>query len=309
MLVGQTTFAVDGSQIPPSTDFSVPVGAVQVAWFENRHAPGGQYVKDLIFEVLAPEELSGTPEEAAPENRPTESAFPDSQVNLRRFETECHVLASYIQAHGDERPAPVCFLDGSLVVSFVRHMSPELRRAYVLAVTSLMRASRDCRVPLVGYVDTSYAHDLLAMLACVFRLPQSAHLNDGNLLRPQMQWGERSQVYLCARDDKVLPLYDADSRDICFTYLKTTGGGSPARLEFPGWLARDAAELERSLAVVRAECVVGNGYPYALETADAVAVVGQEDRKRFYAAFQEFARREGLNLRYSRKALSKKTRR
>jgi hypothetical protein len=96
---------------------------------------------------------------------------------------------------------------------------------------------------------------------------------------------------------------------VCFTYLKTTAGGAPTRLEFPRWLAEDEAELERVLNLVRAECIVGNGYPYALETADAVAVISLQDRERFYAAFQQFAEKEGLTLRYSRKALSKRARR
>ena len=34
VLLNTPTFAVDGSQIPPSRDFSVPVGAVQIGWFE-----------------------------------------------------------------------------------------------------------------------------------------------------------------------------------------------------------------------------------------------------------------------------------
>jgi len=63
------------------------------------------------------------------------------------------------------------------------------------------------------------------------------------------------------------------------------------------------------LNLVRAECVVGAGYPYALETADAVAVLTMQDRERFYWLFQEFAEREGLPLRFSRKVVSKKGRR
>ena len=31
--------------------------------------------------------------------------------------------------------------------------------------------------------------------------------------------------------------------------------------------------LERVVDVVRAECVAGTGYPYAMETADALAVI------------------------------------
>jgi hypothetical protein len=124
-----------------------------------------------------------------------------------------------------------------------------------------------------------------------------------------MGWGDRGQVYVCAREDEVLPEYGPQARQVCFTYLKTTADGAPARLEFPRWLAEDATELQRVLNLVRAECIVGNGYPYALETADAVSVISIQDRERFYAAFQQFAEKEGLMLRYSRKALSKRMRR
>lgn len=303
VLLNTPTFAVDGSQIPPSRDFSVPVGAVQVGWFENPHAPGAEYVKDLTFEVLAPNELA---EEADDRGG---GDFPDWRVNLRRFEMECRVIVKYIEAHKNTNPAPLCFFDGSLVVSFAQHMRPNLRQKYVRAVADMLRASGECRVPLAGYVDTSFASDLVTMLFLLNRLPRAPRLSDGSLLRPLMQWGDRSQVYICARDDNVLPEYGPQAREVCFTYLKTTAFGAPARLELPRWLAEDEAELERVLNLVRAECIVGNGYPYAIETADAVAVISLQDRERFYATFQQFADKEGLALRYSRKALSKRTRR
>jgi hypothetical protein len=91
-------------------------------------------------------------------------------------------------------------------------------------------------------------------------------------------------------------------------YLKTTADRPPARLDLPSWLLEDG-ELERTLDVVRAECVVGNGYPYAVETADAVAVITVQDRERFYRVFQEFAEKERLPLRFSRKTASKSSRR
>jgi len=303
VLLNTATFAVDGSQIPPSRDFSVPVGAVQVGWFENPHAPGGDYVKDLTFEVLAPNELGEETDDRGGGD------FPDWRVNLRRFEMECQKIVEYIETHGGAQPAPLCFFDGSLVVSFAQHMRPNLRQKYVKAVTDMLRASRTSRVPVVGYVDTSFASDLVMMLFFLNRLPRVPRLSDGSLLRPLMQWGDRSQVYICARDDKVLPEYGSQAREVCFTYLKTTADGAPARLEFPRWLAEDESELERVLNLVRAECIVGNGYPYAIETADAVAVISLQDRERFYATFQQFAEKEGLALRHSRKALSKRVRR
>jgi hypothetical protein len=301
-LLNAPTFAVDGSQIPPSRDFSLPVGAVQVGWFENPHSPGGQYVKDLAFEVLSPDEMV----EGAGDGR---SDFPDERVNLRRFQMECRAIVEYVEAHASAATPPLCFFDGSLVVSFTRAMRPGLRQAYIEAIVTMLRAAQSARVPLVGYVDTSYARDLVSMLEHVEGLPPAPRLNDASLLRSRMNWGDRSQIYVCARDDDVLPEYGPWAEQVCFTYLKTTADGAPARLEFPRWLVEDEAALERAVDLVRAECVVGNGYPYAVETADAVAVIGMEDRERFYATFQQFAEKEGLALRYSRKALSKRGRR
>jgi hypothetical protein len=124
-----------------------------------------------------------------------------------------------------------------------------------------------------------------------------------------MAWGDRTTAWTCARKDAVLPLDEHKYYNrICFLYLKTTADGPPARLELPCWLL-EAGELERVVNMVRAECVVGNGYPYPVETADAVAVITVPDRERFYRAFQEFAEKEGLPLQFSRKAVSKRGRR
>ena len=39
-LDGRPVLAVDGSQIVPTTDYSPPVGAVQIGWFFNDRRPG-----------------------------------------------------------------------------------------------------------------------------------------------------------------------------------------------------------------------------------------------------------------------------
>ena len=301
VLEGVSTVAVDGSQITPSKDVSLPVGAVQVGWFVNLHAEGQPYVKDIAFEVLAPDELADESEDVL--------GFPDWRVNARRFVLECEKLVEMMQAARESATKPVCFFDGSLVVSFVQHMLPERQRLYVDAVMALLAASEACRVPLVGYVDTSYAYDLAAMLDALTGRRVHRRISDGALLRPRMEWGDRTAAYVCARDDRVLPVGGSKYYDrVCFVYLKTTADRPPARLDLPRWLL-EAGELERVVDVVRAECVVGNGYPYALETADAVAVITMQDRERFYRVFQEFVEKEGLPLRFSQKAMSKRVRR
>jgi hypothetical protein len=301
VLAGVTTAAVDGSQITPTKDVSMPVGAVQIGWFVNPHTDDVRYVKDVTFDVLPPDELAGEEEEGF--------GFPDWRINLRRFAGECHKLIELMAAHRDAEVRPVCFFDGSLVVSFVQPLRPERQREYVRAVMDLLAASERYRVPLVGYVDTSYANDLLVMLNRLAGKHGRPPVGDGAVLRSRMGWGDRTTAWICAREDDVLPLGGEKYYDrVCFLYLKTTADRPPARLDLPRWVV-EGGELERVMDVVRAECVVGNGYPYALETADAVAVITRQDRERFYRVFQEFAEREGLPLRFARKAVSKRGRR
>lgn len=303
VLAGVPTVAVDGSQIAPSMELSFPVGAIQIGWFVNPHSPGGDYVKSIDFDVLAPDELGdevGT------------QGFPDWRVNLERFIGECEHLAGWMEAYAGADPTPVCFFDGSLIVSFVQQMRPERQRRYIEAVRALLAASERTRVPLVGFIDTSLASDLLTMLNVLTQSRGARTLSDGALIRPRMRWGERTTAWICARDDQVEPIGTERAgkyyEQVAFVYLKTTSEGSPARLDLPRWVL-EAGELERVVDIVRAECVVGNGYPYAVETADAVAVITQQDRERFYRVLQEFVKRRRLPLRFRRKAISKRGRR
>ena len=302
VLLGLSTVAVDGSQIPLSKEISVPVGAVQIGWFVNPHDSRAEYVKDVAFEILAPDELA---QDESSSRGQAMVGFPDRWVNARRFVGECKRLVSLMEEAKDAAVKPVCFFDGSLVISFAQHMEPALQREYVGAVTALLAASEMHRVPLVGYIDGSYARDLIAMVEQLVDAGHQPSLSDGSLLRPRMSWGDRSAAFICARDDAVKQRY---YEGVVFAYLSTTAEALPARLDVPRWVLEDG-QLDDVVDVVRAECVVGNGYPYALETADAVAVITHRDRERFYRVFQEFAGRMGLPLQFNRKAISKRRRR
>ncbi len=302
VLLGVPTAAVDGSQITPSKEISLPVGAIQVGWFVNPHRPEADYSKDIEFEILAPDELAN--DEGSSQSQDV-LGFPDREVNARRFVRECEKLVELIEEAQDAEVRPVCFFDGSLVISFVEHMDSALQRRYVGAVTALLSASEEHRVPVVGYIDGSYARDLVSMLIHVSGVNVQRSISDGAVLRSQMNWGDRSAAYVCAREDAVEQRY---YDDVVFVYVKTTADGRPARLDVPRWVLEEG-QLEQVVDVVRAECVVGNGYPYAVETADAVAVITHRDRERFYRLFQEYSQRRELPLRFSRKATSKRGRR
>jgi hypothetical protein len=76
----------------------------------------------------------------------------------------------------------------------------------------------------------------------------------------------------------------------------------------PRWIL-DAGRADEIIDRVRAESVVGVGYPYAIETADALAVISQQDRERFYRILQDFLEQSGIPLSTARKMRSKQQRR
>src|SRR5215475_2131801 len=57
VLLDHPTLAIDGSQIKHDPDYSIPIAAVQVAWFENHHTLAGRYTKDVKLAALGPEDL------------------------------------------------------------------------------------------------------------------------------------------------------------------------------------------------------------------------------------------------------------
>ncbi len=307
ILCGVPVMAADGSQITPNRDYSVPVGAVQVGWFVNGHDPAVPYEKDLRFEVLLPEDAG----DAAAATGEDAEGFPDLQVNVRRFEMECESLVAGLERLADRAPMAVAFFDGSFVISFAALLRPALRLRYVNAVRGLLAASERTGVPVVGYVDGSRSRDMAGMLHALAPHTPPPTAGDAVLLGSRMAWGDRSEAFLCARDDGLFerldPALDYYDR-VAFVYVKVSQDNPPARVEVPSWVL-GAGLLERVVDVVRAECVAGTGYPYAMETADALAVITMADRERFYRAYQEFLEALGIRLRYARKARSKRQRR
>jgi len=317
VLTGRVTCAADGSQILPGREISLPVAAVQAAWFENPHTPGGQdtYRKESRFAIITPQELLEAEGGAA---------TAADLVGLRRFELELGALSEFLERRRGWRTRgermPLAFFDGTLLLSTTRTRAETLDfpRTYVKAIIAAVELSRDTEVPLVGYIDQSYARDLVRLLdllstdarptATVFdaRLLSAIADDDGEPLFAA--WGDRTIFCYCVREG-MKEFQDPEGNPLIgFLYLQTTGEGAPARLDIPAWVYQ-AGLIDEVVNTVRAECVVGNGYPYALETADAAAVITMQDREQFLRAMQEFATEQNLGFRVSRKPISKAHRR
>jgi hypothetical protein len=293
VLNGVTTCAVDGSQIASSRDLSIPVGLVQIGWFVNPHDGGAPYQKAVQVEVLTPEELVLE-----------QGGIDDGEIEWRRWSGEMHCAMAFMREHAGERA--LAFIDGPLIVSFVGKLSPVRQKRYITLVEELLACSAETRVPVVGYTDSSYASDLTALLLRLSGQVGRPQVSDAALLNNRMEWGDRCRLYLCSRDDGIpnTSYYE----HVLFAYLKTTSDHPPSRVDLPRWVM-DAGLHDWVFDVIRAECVVGVGYPYPLETADAVAVLSSQDRERFYQLLQQFAQTNALPLRFSRKSMSKRSRR
>lgn len=310
ILHGRTTFAADGSQLYAEKETTLPIGAVQIGWFENPHDGSKVYEKSGSFELLTPKDLlSGDDEPFDPSTR----------VGERRFHAEVKRAGEFLSKHKgwQERGErmPLAFFDGTLLVS-ISLPRTTLQKSFVQAMVNLIRHSRDVRVPIIGYIDRSFARDLVTMVShfAVEPIERKGSVYDTALLQHGEQnvlpnWGDRTRFFYSRRNG-LAEYNEADSGRalVGFVYLQTTADGAAARLDIPSWIYDDGL-LNELIDVVRAECVVGLGYPYPLEAADQAAVISNIDRDVFFRALQDFAAREKLDFSVSRKNASKARRR
>jgi hypothetical protein len=294
-LTGIPTFAVDGSQIYPSKDFSIPIAVIQIGWFENFHQENGDYEKDVAVDLITPSQFAtlGKGESL------------DRLVNRRRLELEVRRIIDYMQTHS-RQSSRLAFYDGSLIASFAETFDRPTYECYLKTLRQLLKSSQQHQIPLVAYIDTSAAEDTTQMLQRVLGLPPISGVSDPQLLNPLMEWGDRTLLCRCCRPG-ILKDYQEQANQVTFTYLKTHAG-YPVRLELPLWIF-EAGLLEEVIDWVRAEAIIGRGYPYAIETADQVTVLRSEDRKLFYRILQDWAEQEEIPFRLSRKMVSKAQRR
>lgn len=313
ILQKRTTFAADGSQLFVEREVSLPVAAVQVGWFENPHDDAQGYEKNARFFVLSPEELLKDQEEPV---------IPETRVGQKRFEAEVEKVEEFLLKKKGWRERsekmPLAFFDGTLLISFARPQT-ELQESFIKRMVALVKLSRETKVPLVGYVDRSYARDVLGLLDAInnTKTANKRTLDDASILHAAVSdtskilknWGDRTCFCYSKRRGLDAFIDEKTQKSIVgFCYLQTTSDNPPARLDIPSWIYEENL-LNEVLDVVRAECVVGLGYPYALETADQIAVITLRDREIFLQALQGFANQNKLGFNVSRKAASKGRRR
>lgn len=303
ILEGTTTFAVDGSQLMPNKEVSVPTALVQVGWFLNPHQKGKAFEKQTYTEVIGPRELLSSGSE--------DKMFHDQYISLKRYQLETRKMEHFLERYTHIEPVSLGFFDGSLLISFAEVLMDVHRNAYLDAATSLLERSYQTTVPIVGYIDTSLARDLVKMLSLYFfnETPSKQDgIRDTDLVDSLLPaWGDRTIAFKLKRKG-ILKHYEDVGGGLGFVYLRTAMDRPPARVEFPYWLV-EAGILEHVLNLLRAELIVGNGYPYAIETADEIACFQPRDRALFASLLQSFLKERQLECSIASKRRSKQRRR
>jgi hypothetical protein len=306
VLQNRTTFAADGSQLFIDREVTMPVAAVQIGWFENSHRADGVYEKNARFIILSPSDLLSADEPAIPETR----------VSERRFREEIETAQVFLRGKRGWRERgermPVAFYDGTLFLSIALERT-QIQSEMIERLVGLVRTSKAAGVPIVGFVDRSYARDLMTLADRIEGRdgPSVRTIDDVSVISSFAlpSWGDRSPFFFGRRRGLEFFIDDDSGESIAgFVYLRTTAGNPPARIDVPTWVYRDGL-LDEVLDVVRAECVIGLGYPYPIEAADQTAVITHRDREVFLHALQGFAKENSLDFRISRKAASKGRRR
>src|SRR5215210_2416856 len=85
VLFDRVTGAADGSQYLPGREISLPVAAVQVAFFENPHTRDGKYIKEADLSLITPAAIMQADTDI------------DSLVGFRRFREETRALKDFLK--------------------------------------------------------------------------------------------------------------------------------------------------------------------------------------------------------------------
>lgn len=300
-----SVFATDGSQISPSHHeiaycYLINVGRVMLHYGQNLHP-----LLDSWPEVsYKPQDLYVSKQWGI---------RTEEWMGYRRAVLESQVLAEmacrWVQPPGAHPGPNLALVDGSLIYWFLDGLPLEARERILQPILEAGQQLQGAKIPLLGYVSASRSSEgtnFLRLQACPYETPNCtancdhleeertpcqvfAPLRDATLWGHLLAAGQRSPLWRSSL--RILDLYEEAQR-VYFCYLHV--GTEIARLEFPAWVAEDAALLEQSLAIVLAQVSKGFGYPVALAEAHNQAVVRGGDRARFFALLEQQMIRAGL---------------
>lgn len=314
-LLQKTVVASDGSQIYSSQEYSIPVALIHVARCRNDHSIEKKYSKDTLIRILSPEEL------LLEESGRKKKTFSQEPVDCIRFKMECDLLTQEMEIIKNEIPKinqAYFIMDGSLILSFLDRSNPKIQEVHLQSLKNAIAESRKTKYPLIGYVDSSRAKDVVNMVAYLspLNLKSINYISDSTVIEKyfrenleiNMKFGDRTCSFICDRNEPVYKKYPSEIKQgIAFFYIKLNSE-QLARVEFPDYILNNEEIIDELANIIIAESIIGQGYPHIIDQVHHAAVIHAKERSKFYRLFQKFCMDEKLQFRIFNKARSKQRR-
>lgn len=294
VLEGEAITGVDGSQAPADKIISLPIALVRAVGFLNRH--NGDYEKLEKYRCLTSEDAYLESSDYLRLN--------SLEVNYSRFSLENEVALNSLE----EDPSLI-LIDNTFILSYLLTSSTaEYLDLHLDSLLDLLERTKG-RSMVAGVVDPSQSKELSNSLSKAYGLRKNP-VHDSSLLFKYLDLFDRSCVYRSKRG--VLRRYEKEQggervdyrNEIGFFYLKTHSH-KPMRVEFPLWVHRKGL-VEKLANLIRASCVVGEGYPYELSKAHEYVVISKNEKEKFYEIVQKIAEGKGLDYSLSQKEFKKR---
>lgn len=219
----------------------------------------------------------------------------------------------------NERECTIALSDGTLILWRLEAAPNDFRGRILAPFIRIMDEFRDLRVPVAGYISFPGSTDVINALRVGLCPEKTSYCNqcpytewpelpcapiegltDRFLFSTVLKPGEASPVFKSS--SKILEMYG--EHRIYFFYINI--GEEIARVEIPGWVARDAELLARVHTLVFDQARKGKGYPVVVAEAHEQAVVKGRDREFFFDLIREALVKSDFKVAVSRKGLSKR---
>lgn len=314
-----TIAAADGSNIPPDRHKPVRFYVLNAAWVRLTYGdmPG--------FESNVRTHLRHRPEDLYFD--PDDRLFPveGSRLSAKMAVAELEALRQAIESDDADLPA-VALIDGTMILWMIQS-EPEIRDELLTPYLRTLDWFYEQGIPVASYISSPGSFELANMLR-VYVCPEPADdckqchtdedlrlcyevrdFRDPALLQTMLAAGERTCLF--SSQSQILKHYG--KHEIHYFYMNTGDEvmGEIARIETPQWVASDEDLLRRLHAALWDQCCRSGEqppYPPALHEAHEKAVISTGDREVVERLLMERLIDEDVPVRYSAKALHKRTR-
>lgn len=269
-----TLIAADGSQINPSRHRALQFCLINVGLIHVEHGSGQVPVQQVFTKLLDQDELYTS----------EGKLIGEEEVALHRDLMERRLLLEDLPT-SIQKPT-ITLTDGPLEVFTGPTLSGERRQRVQEQNTAIEKRMQDLGVINAGYIDKPGAEminrmlDLFAQSENKPQAPYEANkrgnkgVSDLAIFQNHLAPGERSALfYLISKNEA-----QQKTGDVCFFLLNVSQDPENpwlARVECPGWVAKDPARIDLLHAVLYRDAQVLDAmpYPYVLHRAHELAVV------------------------------------